>query len=67
MYHALMSSKEVIKKLKNAGWTQTRKRGSHAVFEHSTNPTIVVVPHPKRDLAIGTLKSIEKASGVKLT
>jgi predicted RNA binding protein YcfA (HicA-like mRNA interferase family) len=26
----------------------------------------VTVPHPKRDIPIGTLKSIEKQSGLKL-
>lgn len=26
----------------------------------------VTVPHPKRDLPIGTLRSIEKQSGIKL-
>ena len=28
---------------------------------------IVTVPHPKKDFPIGTLKSIERQSGVKLT
>ena len=42
-------------------------RGSHRHFTHPDRPGRVTVPHPKADLAIGTLKSIEKQSGVKLS
>ncbi|TPI53946.1 MULTISPECIES: type II toxin-antitoxin system HicA family toxin [unclassified Mesorhizobium] len=43
-----------------------RRKGSHAQFKHTTKPGRVKVPHPKRDIPIGTLKSIEKQSGLKL-
>jgi predicted RNA binding protein YcfA (HicA-like mRNA interferase family) len=33
---------------------------------HPTKPGIVTVPHPKKDMPIGTLRSIEKQSGLKL-
>lgn len=29
-------------------------------------PGIVTVPHPKKDITIGTLKSIERQAGLKL-
>ena len=61
-----MSSSEVIAKLKADGWHLARTKGSHHHFAHVTKPGIVTVPHPKKDLPIGTLKSIERQSGIKL-
>ena len=61
-----MQSREVLRLLKDAGWQVVRKRGSHWQLKHTSNPNIVTVPHPKSDLPIGTLKSIEKSSGVRL-
>jgi predicted RNA binding protein YcfA (HicA-like mRNA interferase family) len=62
-----VSSAEVIRKIKADGWTLVRQKGSHAHFKHASRPGIVTVPHPKKDLPIGTLKSIERQSGVALT
>jgi predicted RNA binding protein YcfA (HicA-like mRNA interferase family) len=42
-------------------------KGDHHHFKHPSVPGIVTVPHPKKDLPTGTIKAIEKASGVKLT
>ncbi|QCI96706.1 type II toxin-antitoxin system HicA family toxin [Agrobacterium larrymoorei] len=42
------------------------RKGSHVQFKHASKPGRVTVPHPKRDLPIGTLKSIEKQAGLKL-
>lgn len=61
-----MRSREVIKRLEAAGWVEVRQAGSHKQFRHPSRPGTVTVPHPKADLAKGTLKSIEKQSGVKL-
>lgn len=62
-----MTSAEVIKRIESEGWSVVRVKGSHHHFKHTTRPGIVTVPHPKKDLPIGTLKSIERQSGVKLT
>jgi predicted RNA binding protein YcfA (HicA-like mRNA interferase family) len=62
-----VSSAEVIGRIRSAGWAQVRSKGSHCHFKHASRPGIVTVPHPKKDLPIGTLKSIERQSGVKLT
>ena len=62
-----VSSAEVIRRIKAAGWTVARSKGSHQHFKHALRPGIVTVPHPKKDLPIGTLKSIERQSGVNLT
>lgn len=62
-----MSSREIIRRLKADGWTLIRVSGSHHHFKHPTKPGIVTVPHPAKDFPLGTLKSIERQSGVKLT
>jgi len=61
-----MRSRDVMALIEAAGWAENRQTGSHKQFRHPTRPGTVTVPHPKADLAIGTLKSIEKQSGVKL-
>lgn len=59
-------SRDVIRLLEAAGWTLVRIKGDHHHFKHPTNTAIITVPHPKRDLSIGVLKSIERISGLKL-
>lgn len=61
------SSKSVIRKIQADGWKEVAQTGSHKQFKHPTKPGRVTVPHPYKDLPIGTLRSIEKQSGVKLT
>ena len=61
-----MNSKDVISALIVAGWRQVAQKGSHVQFKHETIPGRVTVPHPKRDLPLGTLRSIEKQAGIKL-
>ena len=62
-----MNSRDVIKALQAAGWTKKRVTGSHHHFTHPAKPGLVTVPHPKRDLPMGTVKAIERQSGLKLT
>lgn len=61
-----MDSRTVIRKLEEAGWRLVRTRGSHHHFRHPERPGVVTVPHPRKDLPPGTLRSIERQSGVKL-
>ena len=61
-----MRSREVIRRLLEDGWYEVRQSGSHKHFRHVTKPGTVTVPHPEADMAIGTLKSIEKQSGIKI-
>ncbi len=61
------SSAEIVGRLKADGWELARVKGDHHHFKHPARSGIVTVPHPKRDLPIGTVKAIERASGVKLT
>jgi predicted RNA binding protein YcfA (HicA-like mRNA interferase family) len=61
-----VTSWEVIQALERAGWYEARVKGSHHHFKHPTRKGLVTVPHPRRDIPVGTLRSIERQSGVKL-
>jgi len=60
-----MDSSMLIKRIAADGWILDRVRGSHHVFIHPTRSGVVVIPHPKKDLPIGTVRSILKQSGLK--
>lgn len=49
------------------GWYEVGQTGSHRHFKHPEKKGKVTVPHPKRDLPIKTLKSIERQAGVDLS
>ncbi len=61
-----MNSRDILSALAADGWFEVNRVGSHVQLKHPEKPGRVTVPHPKRDLPIGTLRSIEKQSGVKL-
>jgi predicted RNA binding protein YcfA (HicA-like mRNA interferase family) len=61
-----LKSRDVIKAIEADGWYLVRVTGSHHHFRHPERKEIVTVPHPKSDLPVGTLKSIERQSGIKL-
>lgn len=61
-----MSSREAIQRLREDGWFEVAHEGSHKQFKHGTKRGRVTVPHPVRDIPIGTLKSIEKQAGIRL-
>ena len=58
-----MSSREVIQRLRADGWFLSRSKGSHQQFKHAEKPGLVTVPHPKKDLPAGTLRSIFRQAG----
>jgi predicted RNA binding protein YcfA (HicA-like mRNA interferase family) len=51
-----MHSRDVIKVLKLDGWYEVNQVGSHKQFKHPTKRGRVTVPHPNRDIPVGTLK-----------
>ena len=55
-----MNSKELIRMLEEDGWRHVHTTGSHHHFKHPTKPNLLTVPHPKKDLPIGTVHSILK-------
>lgn len=61
-----VSSRDAIRALKSDGWYEVAQDGSHKQFKHPTKKGRVTVPHPNRELSIGTVKSIERQSGLRL-
>ena len=57
--------KNVIKILLKQGWIERRVRGSHHIFTKEGENKIVLIPTSKKRIPTGTLKSIEKQSGIK--
>lgn len=55
-----MNSRDLIKTLQADGWYLIRTTGSHHHFKHDQKKGLVTVPHPKKDLPKGTVKSILK-------
>ena len=56
----------MLKRLKADGWYKVGQAGDHVQLKHPTRRGRVTVTHPNDDIPIGTLKSIERQSGVKL-
>ncbi|MGB0564299.1 MAG: type II toxin-antitoxin system HicA family toxin [Spirulinaceae cyanobacterium] len=60
-----LNAKAVIKHLKAAGFVEVSQNGSHLkLFNAETRRTAIVPVHHRRAIPIGTLKAIEKQSGV---
>jgi predicted RNA binding protein YcfA (HicA-like mRNA interferase family) len=60
-----MNSSKLIRMLEDDGWRLKRITSSHHHFNHQTKPGLVTVPHPIKDLPIGTENSIKKQVGLK--
>jgi predicted RNA binding protein YcfA (HicA-like mRNA interferase family) len=58
-------SQDIIDLLKEAGFILDRVKGSHHIFRHPQNNKRAVVPHPKKDLPIGTARAILKQAGIE--
>lgn len=59
------SPREVIKILQDNGWKLNRINGDHYIFRKENKANTIVVPISKNDVRIGTLKNIERKSGIK--
>jgi predicted RNA binding protein YcfA (HicA-like mRNA interferase family) len=66
VYNYTMKSHDVIRALKSDGWEQVAQKGSHVQFKHPSKKGRVTVPHPTKDVPIGTLRSIESQASLKL-
>jgi predicted RNA binding protein YcfA (HicA-like mRNA interferase family) len=61
-----MTSRDILAALKADGWYEVARGGSHLQLKHPTKPGRVTVPHPKRDIPVGTLRNIERQAGLRL-
>jgi predicted RNA binding protein YcfA (HicA-like mRNA interferase family) len=55
---------ELIKLIEADGWERVAIKGSHHQFKHPTKTGRVTIPHPKKDLPLGTVNSIKKQAGL---
>lgn len=61
-----MHSRDLIKILEENGcvWQKGRGKGDHRIYKSPTGDTLSV-PHPKKDLPVGTANQILKNAGIK--
>ena len=62
-YNVMTNCKDIIQRLQREGWMKVGGRGDHSKFTHPHRHTHVIVPHPKKDLPIGTLRNIYRQAG----
>ena len=58
-----LDSAAIIRRLVRDGWYRVRVSGSHHHYAHNAKPGVVTVPHPRKDIRIGTLRNIYKQAG----
>jgi predicted RNA binding protein YcfA (HicA-like mRNA interferase family) len=59
----LTNSRDIIRRLLQDGFEERSVRGSHHKFVHPASRRVVIVPHPRKDIPLGTLRSIYKSAG----
>ncbi|MCE8459325.1 MULTISPECIES: type II toxin-antitoxin system HicA family toxin [Rhodovulum] len=55
------NSRKIVKRLEQDGFELVKVTGSHHKFRKGDR--IVTIPHPKKDLPIGTVRNIYKQAG----
>ena len=57
----LRNTRDIVKRPKTEGFELVSIKGAHYKFRKG--PITVVVPHPKKDLPLGTARSIARQAG----
>ena len=60
-----MDSRSLIALLKANGWQHAKGRGKGDHEIYVKDGQHVTVPHPRKDIAVGTLQNILKMAGLK--
>lgn len=55
------NSRLIVKRLRDEGYELVGSKGSHHKFRKGA--VTIIVPHPKKDLPLGTARSIARAAG----
>ncbi|WP_281178117.1 type II toxin-antitoxin system HicA family toxin [Alicyclobacillus acidiphilus] len=58
------SSRELISMLEANGWVLKAVERSHHQYIHPKTRNKVTVPHPKKDIPVGTARNILKRAGL---
>ena len=56
-----LNSRRIVARLEADGFERVSSRGSHVKFRKG--PRTVIVPHPKKELPLGTARAIAKLAG----
>jgi len=59
----LRDSRDIIRRLERDGFELVSVRGSHHKFAHRPSRKLVIVPHPRKDIPPGTVRSIYRQAG----
>ena len=59
----LRDSRDIVRRLEREGFELVSVSGSHHKFFHQALRRRVIVPHPKRDLPVGTVRAIYRDAG----
>jgi predicted RNA binding protein YcfA (HicA-like mRNA interferase family) len=54
---------DIIRRLEAEGWECVGGKGDHRRYKHPNKPGHVTVPHPRKDLPVGTLRNIFRQAG----
>jgi len=57
-----INSRKILKVLKDSGFEEIQKRGSHLKLRRGE--MTVILPRPKKDLPLGTVRSIYQQAGL---
>ena len=57
-------SRKLIRLLETDGWLLIGTTGLHHHFKHPEKPGKVTIPHPRKDLPIGTVRALLKQAGL---
>lgn len=61
----LRDSRDIIRRLRRDGFELISISGSHHKFRHPVTKRTTIVTHPRKDIPIGTVKSIYRDAGLK--
>lgn len=57
-------SRKLIRLLEKDGWVHIGTTGSHYHFKHPGKPGKVTIPHPRKDLPVGTVRALLRQAGL---
>jgi len=58
------NSRKLIRRLEQDGWYEVGVEGSHHHFKHPHKAGKIQVPHPRKDLPLGTARAIMRDAGL---
>ncbi|MGV3574257.1 MAG: type II toxin-antitoxin system HicA family toxin [Devosia sp.] len=59
----LTNSRDIVRRLEADGFALVSTRGSHHKYRNVANGRTVILPHPRKDISIGTVRSIYRQAG----